>query len=141
MPIVRRNKANVFRCQGINLLPGNNPISEEQLKMLMQSDSFQNQLKSNVMSIVEVEKEESVKDNLSKEANTEEDKEDLKEIRDILETSVKKAVPLIEEVYSIPMLEKIKKMDARKGIHDAVDIQIEEITKDDEEGNKDKDEE
>lgn len=139
MPIVRRNKANVFRCCGINILPGNNPISDEQLEMLMKSDSFQNQLKNNVLSIVEVDKDVPAKTNLSKKAGTKGSEEDLKEVKDILETSVKKAAPLIEEIYSIPTLEKIKKMDSRKGIHDAVDRQIEEIRAEDEEaGNKDK---
>ena len=139
MPIVHRNKSNVFRTRRINFLPGNNILTEEQLKDVMgNSESFQNQLKSNVMTIVKPVKDETVKQNLSPKKDEKKDAEEIKEVKDILESSIKVAKLLIDEMYDIPTLEKIKELDNRKGIHDLVDAQIEMIrheeTEDEEKG-------
>jgi len=125
MPIVRRNKTNVFRTRRINFLPGNNVLSEEQLKDVMEnSESFQNQLKNNVMTIMESTKDETVKQNLSPKKDEKKDAEEIQEVKDILESSIKVADTLIDEMYDIPTLEKIKELDSRKGIHDLVNAQI-----------------
>jgi len=117
--LLRRNKTNILRIEGIIIGAGLNDISEEKAEILKKNPVFQSLLDNGVHQIVE------------KPALSKNPEEKPSKTSDITEMKVSDAVPVIQGILSIQQLEDMKNREmaasARKTVLSAIDDQIADI--------------
>ena len=124
--LVKRNRPNIYRLEGITFFPGINEITDPaKVEVLKKHPAYKEQLALGVMAEV-------VSPSLHKDTSAGE-KADTSTTTDITDMAVKDALSIIHETYAIQVLQNMHQREAgkrgRKNILSAIMDQIEDLKK------------
>lgn len=123
--IVKNNKTFVTHVEGIMLYPGTNTLNEKQSQTLCQSPAFEEKIDVGALSILgQNGDEEQVQHTTPKVIQ-----QVVKKVEriDINKLNVENAAKVIRSMYNVSELKEIQNKDTRKGVQEAVAIQLKRI--------------
>lgn len=134
--IVKNNKTFVTHVESIRLYPGTNTLDEKQSQILSQSPAFADKVDVGALSILGQNGDEEQVQHTTPEVI----QQVVKKVEriDINKLNVDNAAKVIRNMYSVAELKQIQEHDTRKGVQEAVAMQLKKIdeavvTKEDEE--------